>query len=182
MDAPDVTRMLWAWGKGDADAGGRLFDVIYDELRALAAVHHRSGTTIGPTALVHETFLQLAKDKKLDWRDRTQFYAFTSVVMRRFMANYWRDKRAAKRGGEFQSVAFDEALSPLFETGIDGEALDQALSRLDAVDPRLSRIVELRFFGGLSMEETADHLGISRRTATREWGMAKSYLASQLTR
>jgi len=182
MQEPDVTMMLRAWGKGDTEAGEQLFAIIYDELRSLAAMHHRNSETIGPTALVHETFLQMAKDKKLDWRDRTQFYAFTSVVMRRFMANYWRNKRTTKRGGEFEIVVFDDSIAPLFETGIDGEALDQALTRLDTLDPRLSRIVELRFFGGLSMEETADHLGLSRRTVTRDWGMAKSYLAAQLGR
>jgi RNA polymerase sigma factor (TIGR02999 family) len=182
MHEPDVTMMLWAWGEGKADAGDQLFSLVYDELRAIASAHHRTQTTIGPTALVHEAFLQLARGKKLDWRDRTQFYAFTSLVMRRFMANYWRGKRAGKRGGGVETVVFDDAIAPMFEAGIDGESLDQALTRLDSLDPRLSRIVELRFFGGLSMEETAEHLGLSRRTVTRDWGMAKSFLAAQLSR
>ena len=117
---------------------------------------------------------------KSDWRDRAQFFAFAATVMRRLMVDYWREKSAAKRGGDADRILFDELIhTPTGET-LDVAGLDQALTRLGEMDERQARIVELRFFGGMSAEETAEYLGVSVRTVHREWGMAKAWLASEL--
>jgi RNA polymerase sigma factor (TIGR02999 family) len=178
----EVTTLLRAWGAGDQSVGDQLFQRIYQELRALAQ-HHLRGrpdATVSPTVLIHEAFLQLAADPKNDWRDRLQFFAFTATVMRRLMIGYARRRGAEKRGGGFESIVFDESIHALLDRGIDLAALDDALDALEKLDPVQGRIVELRFFGGLTVEEVAEHLGISPRTVIRQWGFAKAWLADRL--
>lgn len=174
--------MLRAWGGGDTDAGDELFRVIYNELRKMAARHGRGSreATIQPTALVHEAFIALASEGITDWRDRAQFFAFAAVVMRRLLKDYWRRRQARKRGGDQEWVVFDESVHAWMGSGVDFEALDDALTRLAALDATQARIVEYRFYAGLSVEEAAHCLGISPRTVNREWGMAKVWLADQL--
>ncbi len=181
----NLTILLRAWGEGDPDAAEHLFPLIYDELRKVARRQGAAaGGTVQPTALVHEAFIELAGSSKTDWRDRKQFFAFAAVVMRRLVVNHARRRGASKRGGGVEPDCFDEQLhaliSPPSPRSIDLEALDSALTRLEALDPQHARIVELRFFAGLSVDETADCLSLSPRTIAREWGLAKAWLASQL--
>lgn len=181
MQERDITLLLNAWGQGDQAAAEDLFDRVYQELRNLAAHHRRTGAgeTLHPTALVHEAFISLV-GSKLDWRDRSQFFAFTSVVMRRLVLQHARRQGAAKRGSGQDLLTFDEAVGPVVESGLDVEALDSAIHRLAELNPVQAKIVEMRFFGGLSVEETAACLDLSTRTVKRQWGMAKAWLASQL--
>lgn len=182
MPDHDVTTLLRAWGSGDQNAAENLFPIVYEELRRLA---RSQGTrdpqaTLQPTALVNEAFLEFAKTPITDWRDRAQFFAFASLVMRRLMVEYWRSRNAAKRGGNAGRILFDELIHTPSGGALDVEALDQALTRLAELDATQARIVELRFFGGMSVEETAQYLGISPRTVYREWGMAKAWLSDCL--
>jgi RNA polymerase sigma factor (TIGR02999 family) len=182
LDPGEVTTLLRAWGAGDRSASESLFARVFDELHSLAQYHLRGrpDATLNPTALVNEAFLQLAADPIGDWRDRVQFFAFTAVVMRRLMVDYARNRSAQKRGGGFESIVFDESIHALQSSGVDAEALDAALTDLEKIDSVQARIVELRFFGGLSVEETAEHLGISPRSVVRHWGLAKAWLADRL--
>jgi len=182
MDSGEVTTLLRAWGAGDLSAADPLFSRVYDELRSLAQYHSRShsGATVTPTALVNEAFLELVGDPKADWRDRAQFFAFTAVVMRRLMIAYARSRGADKRGGGVEPIAFDESIHALGASGVDAEDLDAALTALEQIDAAQAKIVELRFFGGLTVEETAEYLGISPRSVNRQWGMAKAWLADYL--
>lgn len=175
--------MLRAWGAGDQSVTDELFQLIYQELRNLAQHHLRGqpGSTISPTVLIHEAFLQLAVDPRCDWRDRVQFYAFTATVMRRLIVAYARNRGAEKRGGELESIVFDESLSALSNRGIDAIDLNEALNLLEAFDTAQAKIVELRFFGGLSVEETAEHMGLSPRSVIRQWGLAKAWLSVHLS-
>jgi RNA polymerase sigma-70 factor, ECF subfamily len=178
----DLTSLLRAWGAGDPSVSETLFDHIYYELHSLAERHLRRQpeVTLTPTVLVNEAFLQLAADPKSDWRDRVQFFAFTATVMRRLAVAHARNRGAQKRGGGVAVLEFDEALHNILETGVDALALDEALTELAKVSAEQARIVELRFFAGLTVEETGDHLGISGRTVMRQWGMAKAWLADYL--
>lgn len=176
----NITVLLRAWGSGDESVSDELFQTIYGQLRILARHHLRSnpGVTFTPTVLINETFLQLAADPKNDWRDRVQFFAFTATVMRRLMSSHARRRAAGKRAA---SVAlFDEAAFPVFDRGVDVAKLDDALTALAQLDPNQARIVELRFFGGLSVEEVSVFLGVSERTVVRQWGLAKAWLAAEL--
>lgn len=180
MESDDITRLIRAWGAGEAGAGEALFPVLYNDLRRLARAHTTGEGTLQATALVHESFLEFSKNQKADWRDRAQFFAFAATVMRRVMVDYWRERGAAKRGGATDRVLFDELVHTPTGEQLDVGALDAALTKLQAFDERKSRIVELRFFGGMSAEETAAYLGISERTVHREWGLAKAWLGSEL--
>lgn len=182
MAAGDVTTLLRAWGDGDRSAGEQLFPLIYEELRRLAG---RQGSfdadhTLHATALVHEAFIEFNQGLKSDWRDRAQFFAFAALVMRRLMVDYQRAKRADKRGGSMERIEFDEALHALLPATIDFEILDDALTRLAQLDQTQARVVEMRFFGGMTVVETAEYLGISVRTVNRQWGMAKVWLADNV--
>ncbi len=180
----ELTKLLRAWGEGDRRAGENLFPLIYEELRRVARRQGgASGRTVHPTALVHEAFIELANAEKADWRDRRQFFAFAAVVMRRRVVDHARRKGAGKRGGGLEADRFDEQLHTVIApraSDLDFESLDEALGRLEALDPEQARLVELRFFAGLSVDETAECLGISPRTVAREWGLAKAWLAGQL--
>ncbi len=180
MQTQEITTLIRAWGAGDRAACDALFPILYADLRRIAASHARNQGTLQATALVHESFLEFAKGAKSDWRDRSQFFAFAATVMRRLMVDYWREKSAAKRGGDADRIQFDELIHTPTGESLDVVGLDRALTRLAEMDERQARIVELRFFGGMSAEETAAYLDISVRTVHREWGMAKVWLASEL--
>jgi len=178
----DITTLLRAWGSGDESVSDELFRSIYGQLRTLARRHLRSnpGATLTPTVLINEAFLKLAADPKGDWRDRVQFFAFTATVMRRLMSAHARRRAAGKRAANVGAVPFDEAAFPVFDRGLDVAKLDDALTALAQLDPNQARIVELRFFGGLSVAEVSVYLGVSERTVIRQWGLAKAWLAKEL--
>jgi RNA polymerase sigma factor (TIGR02999 family) len=182
MASEDITTLLRAWGSGDAAVSDELFQTIYSQLRSLAKHHLRSrpGVTVTPTVLINEAFLALAADPKNDWRDRVQFFAFTATVMRRLMSAHARQRAAGKRGGGSGPAPFDESAYPVFDRGLDAAKLDDALTALEKLEPSQARIVELRFFGGLTVEEVATFLGVSERTVIRQWGLAKAWLAGEL--
>ncbi len=182
MGSSDVTLLLRAWGDGDPSAAEELFPVIYEQLKNLARLRAVSTETpsLHPTALVHEAFIAMSNDARADWRDRAQFFAFAAVVMRRIMLQSARARKADKRGGEYAWVQFDELYHSPISVTVDFELLDAALTRLEQLDPTQARIVELRFFGGLAVEETAEILNISPRTVNRQWAFAKAWLAQQV--
>ncbi len=182
MASEDITTLLRAWGSGDTTVSDELFQTIYSQLRSLAKHHLRSrpGVTVTPTVLINEAFVALAADPKNDWRDRVQFFAFTATVMRRLMSAHARQRAAGKRGGGSGSAPFDESAYPVFDRGLDAAKLDDALTALEKLEPSQARIVELRFFGGLTVEEVATFLGVSERTVIRQWGLAKAWLAGEL--
>lgn len=182
MEGGDVTALLRAWGDGDNSVKDELFQAIYAQLRILARHHLRSrpGVTLTPTVLINEAFLELAGDPKSDWRDRVQFFAFTATVMRRLMSAHARRRNAAKRGANVAPIAFDESAYPVFDRGLDAARLDDALTALETLEPVQARVVELRFFGGLTVKEVAEILSLSDRTVIRQWGLAKVWLAAEL--
>ena len=182
MAGGDITTLLRAWGTGDQSVSDELFQTIYSQLRILARHRLRSspGVTLTPTILINEAYLELAADPKNDWRDRVQFFAFTATVMRRLMSAHARRRAAGKRAANVGAIPFDESAFPVFDRGLDVAKLDDALTALGKLDPVQARVVELRFFGGLSVEEVALFLGVSERTVIRQWGLAKAWLAEEL--
>jgi RNA polymerase sigma factor (TIGR02999 family) len=177
---PPVTQLLLAWSAGDESALSRLMPVVYGELRRIA--QHRMalekpGASLQPTALVNEVYLRLVDASGVSFHDRSQFFALAAQMMRRILVDAARNRAASKRGGDVEKVAFAEGL--LAAPGKDREivALDDALQSLAKQDPRKSQVVELRFFGGLGMEEIADVLGISVQTVRRDWNFAQAWLA-----
>jgi RNA polymerase sigma factor (TIGR02999 family) len=185
MPSAEVTQLLQAWSAGQQEALEQLLPLIYDELRRLAAAYlrrERADHTLQPTALVHEAFLRLIEQREVNWQNRTHFFGIAAQAMRRILVDHARAQQAAKRGEGATKLALDEALGVAQEREVDLIALDDALNDLAALDPRKSRLVELRFFGGLSMEETAAALGVSLATAGREWQLAKAWLHQQISR
>jgi RNA polymerase sigma factor (TIGR02999 family) len=182
----DVTKILADACEGDAAAAERLLPLVYEELRAIAASHlrhERAGHTLQPTALVHEAYVRLIDQTSVRWNGRSHFLAVAAMAMRRVLVNHARDRRRLKRGGpEMKRVPLDDAVGVLEERAGDLEALDGALTRLAAMDPQQARIVELRFFGGLTAPETAEAMGISERTVHREWSLARAWLRGEVTR
>jgi len=182
----DVTKILADACEGDAAAAERLLPLVYEELRAIAASHlrqERVGHTLQPTALVHEAYMRLIDQNSVRWNGRSHFLAVAAMAMRRVLVNHARDRRRLKRGGpEMKRVPLDDAVGVLEERAGDLEALDAALTRLAAMDPQQARIVELRFFGGLTAPETAEAMGISERTVHREWSLARAWLRGEVTR
>jgi RNA polymerase sigma factor (TIGR02999 family) len=179
----DVTGLLVAWGKGEEEARGVLMEAVYSELRRLARAYlrrERADHTLAPTALVHEAYLKLVDQKRVRWRNRAHFFAIAGHQMRRILVDHARAHRAAKRGGG--------AAIPLTGVEIAGEQpkivdvleLETALDKLACLDPRQSRLVELRFFGGLSVEETATVLGVAPITVKRDWQLARTWLYREL--
>jgi RNA polymerase sigma-70 factor, ECF subfamily len=170
---------------GNRDAESKLISLLYPHLRRLAARFmrgERRDHTLQPTTLVHEAYLRLTGAAELDWRDRAHFFAVAAGMMRRILADHARKRGASKRGGSRQRVELDEVL---VVTGQDPDKIleiDTLLSRLEAMDPRLCRIVEMLYFGGLTEQETAEVLGISAVTVKREWKLAKAWLYEQLTK
>lgn len=178
-----VTRLLEEAADGSATAVERLFPVVYEELRRLASAflgRERPDHTLQTTALVHEAYLKLADQRRAGWKTRAQFLGVAAKAMRRILVDHARAKKAAKRGGGQRGLALDETVAAFEERAVDLVALDEALERLRALDEQKMRIVELRFFGGLTSEETAEVLGIGLRTVERDWAMAKAWLRGQV--
>jgi RNA polymerase sigma factor (TIGR02999 family) len=182
----DVTELLRAWKGGDDDALERLIPTIYRELRAIAAQQlqgERIGHTLQPTALVHEAFLKLQDLSRIRWHDRTHFFAFSSRIMRRILVDHARGRLAAKRGAEALHVGLTEGWDSAVEPALSPAELidlDRALDRLAQEEPRLTRLVEVRFFGGLTVEEAAEVLECSPRTVKRDWAFTRAWLLNQL--
>jgi RNA polymerase sigma factor (TIGR02999 family) len=169
--------------QGDEQALASLVPLVYDELRRLAASYlrrERPGQTLQATALVHDAYLRLLQDSQLSWQNRAHFFGIAARSMRQILIERARARHAAKRGGDRVRVTFDPGLIAATQEPIDVEALDDALTRLAALDPELARVVEVRFFGGLSIEETAEAMGISPATVKRRWTLAKAWLARDL--
>ena len=180
----EVTQLLKDWSGGDEGALGKLIPLVQPELHRLA--HHymsreRAGHTLQTTALLNEAYLQLIDDPKRNWQNRTHFMAAAAQLMRRIIVDYARERRSLKRGGGALKVSLDEAALVTEKQSEELLALDEALERLAVQDPRKSQIVELRYFGGLTVEETAEFLKLSHRTVKREWRMAKAWLYRALS-
>jgi RNA polymerase sigma factor (TIGR02999 family) len=177
-----VTRLLIDWRAGDERALDRLMPLVYEQLRALARQHmkrERAGHTLQATALVHEAYARLV-NMEIAWKDRVHFFAVAARTMRRVLVEHARERGAAKRGGGWVRATLDEALVIADEPSIDFLALDAALGRLEAHDPRKGRAIELHYFGGLGYEETAEVLGVSEATVHRDLRMAKAWLYHEL--
>lgn len=185
MDPVAVTRLLRAWGEGDAKAGDRLMPLVYAELRKRAAAYlrrERPGHTLQPTALVHEAYVRMAGQDRAAWKNRAQFFGVAASMMRRILVDHARALNVAKRAGRLVKVELQDDLAVVAAPDIDVLALDEALTRLAAFDARKTAVAELRFFSGLSVEETAQVLGVSVATVEREWQVARAWLYSALTR
>ncbi|HKQ79179.1 MAG TPA: sigma-70 family RNA polymerase sigma factor [Blastocatellia bacterium] len=181
----EITQLLIAWSNGDEQALEALMPLVYQDLRRLAAYHlsrENSGHTLQTTALVHEAYLRLVRQKGFRWQNRVHFLAVVAQMMRRILVDHARARRFAKRGGGAQQVPIDEVADMPDGQAAELVALDDALNALAQFDERESKIVELRFFGGLSIEETAEVLGISPGTVMREWTFAKAWLKRELVR
>src|ERR1035437_3745706 len=179
----ELTNLLIQVKNGNGDAQSRLIPLVYAELRRIAARYmrgERPGHSLQATALVHEAYLRLAGQKEMSWQNRAHFFGVAANIMRRILVDHARVKQAKKRGGSEQKVSIDEAVLVQPDPPQDFLALDEALDRLAKRDPRQSRVVELRFFGGLSEEETAEVLGISLRTVKRDWKVARAWLYQQV--
>jgi RNA polymerase sigma factor (TIGR02999 family) len=177
------TELLLAWNRGEAQALDELMPLVHHELRRLARrymARERRDHTLQASALVNEAYLRLIDLKQMQWQNRAHFFAMSARVMRRILVDFARAKRNAKRGGGAPRVTLDEALLPPEETGHDLVALDDALQALAAVHPRKSDVVELRYFGGLSLEEAAEALHVSIDTVKRDWRFAKLWLLREL--
>ena len=179
----DISQLLADWANHDPAARERLVSIVYGELRRLA--HHymrgeRAGHTLETTALVNEAYVRLAGIDALQWRDRAHFFAMAATLMRRVLVDYARQRGREKRGAGVSVTSLDETRRGA-QAAVDVMALDEALDRLATVDPQQSRVVELRFFAGLSVQETAEALGISPATVKRDWATAKLWLYNELT-
>lgn len=186
QNSHEITRMLHEWGGGNRDALDKLLPLIYDELHRQAAHYlrrERQDHTLQTTALINEAYLKLIDQREVNWESRTHFFAIAAQSMRRILIDYAKTKHRAKRGGGDIQITLDETvLGATDEKSIDLIALDEALNRLAAKDEQQARVVELRYFSGLNLEETAKVLKISRITAARDWAMAKAWLHRELTR
>ncbi|MFZ0800699.1 MAG: sigma-70 family RNA polymerase sigma factor [Terriglobales bacterium] len=181
--ARDITQLLRAWGGGDEQALDRLTPLVYTELRKSAKrqmARERDGHTLQTTALINEVYLRLVDLDGVGWQDRAHFFAICARLMRRILTDYARSRSYLKRGGNARRVTLDEALMVAAEPPVDLVALEAALSKLGEVDSRKSSVVELRFFGGLSLKETAAVLKISTDTVTRDWNLAKAWLMREM--
>ena len=181
--AAEITRLLGEMKSGDPAAAARLYPLVYQELRRLAGRYmsrERNDHTLQPTALVNEAYLRMVQQKEPDWQGRQHFFAFSAHLMRNILVDHARANRAAKRGGEQQQVTLEDAMFAARGSGVDLLDLDGALTKLAAFDERQSRIVELKFFGGLGNEEIAAMLGISERTVKRDWNVARAWLHGEL--
>jgi RNA polymerase sigma factor (TIGR02999 family) len=184
-ESAEITRLLRELQTGNRSAESTLMEAVYPDLKRIAAGYLRSerrGHTLQPTALVHEAWLQLLGQTERDWTNRSHFFAIASKLMRRIMVDYARKKKARKRGGGLQRVELTDALA-ISDDGLEQILLiDAALKRLAAWDPRQCRVVELRYFGGLSEEEVAQVLGVASRTVKRDWTVARAWLHGELNR
>jgi RNA polymerase sigma factor (TIGR02999 family) len=179
----DLTRLLVAWQRGHEGALERLIPLVYAELHRLAHAHmarEHAGATLQTTALVHETYLRLVDGAQVSWKDRAHFFAVCARLMRRILVDRARARHASKRGGATRHVSFEEWLGGAAPTDEQMLALDEVLGRLAASDPRRSKVVELRYFGGMTVDETASVLGVSPETVGRDWQVAKLWLLQEL--
>jgi RNA polymerase sigma factor (TIGR02999 family) len=182
--APTITQLLVKWSDGDPQALDQLTPLVYDELRQMARTYlrrERSDHTLQATALVHEAYLRMIDQDSVSWRNRAHFFGIASQMMRRILVNHALARAAEKRGGRTEKLTLDEAIHLPDQREIDLLALDDALKQLEMLDPQQTRIVELRFFGGLSIEETAEALRISAATVKRDWRTARLWLRRQLS-
>jgi RNA polymerase sigma factor (TIGR02999 family) len=180
----DVTQMLISYGEGDRAALDALLPLVYDELRMIARSYlrqERPDHTLQPTGLVHEAYLRLINQKQVDWRNRAQFFALAASMMRRILVNHAEAKRAEKRGGRIERVSLDEVSVVFEDEPLDLLALDEVLRRLEKLDKLKMEIVELKFFGGLTIDEIAEVTKISTATVEREWAFARGWLYKALT-
>ena len=180
---PEVTQLLVAWGNGDQVARDQLMSVVYQELHRLA--HHymkreSPGHTLQTSALVNEAFMRLIDQKDVRWQNRAHFFGIAAQMMRRILVDYARSRNYAKRGGGARPISLDEGLTVSLERSAEVVQVHEALEQLAKFDPRKSQIVELRFFGGLSIEETARVLGVSQGTVMRDWTLAKAWLRKEI--
>ena len=181
----EVTGLLQAWSNGDKEALDKLMPQVYDELHRLANRHlgrDRPGSSLQTTALIHEAYLRLVDQRNPRWQNRAHFFSIAALLMRRILVDHARSRRYAKRGGAAIRVSLAEAGGVAEVRAAEIVALDDALNSLAELDPRKSRVVELRFFGGLSVEETAEVLGVSPNTVIRDWSMAKAWLHREMSR
>ena len=181
----EVTRLLQAWSDGDVAALEQLTPLVYEELRRIAArylARERPGHTLQTSALINEAYLRLVDARCLRWQNRAHFFAVSARVMRRILVDFARARQNLKRGGGACPVSLDEAMVAAPERGTDLLALNEALERLAVLSPRQSRVVELRYFGGLTEEEMAEVLSVSPRTVRNDWALARAWLFRELTR
>jgi RNA polymerase sigma factor (TIGR02999 family) len=179
-----ITRLLVDWRNGDQAALEQLVPLVHDELRRVARrhmAHERAGHTLQATALVNEAYLRLIDIRQVNWQDRAHFFAMSSRLMRRILVDFARSKGYQKRGGGAQKVSLDEALIVSEDARHDLVAIDDALNALAGIDSRKAQVVEMRFFGGLSVEETAEALKVSVDTVMRDWKLAKAWLLRELS-
>ena len=180
-----MTQLLLAWSKGDRDALEDLLPVVYAELRRIAGRylrHERPDHTLQPTALVHEAYVKLVDQRHAQWQNRAQFFGVAAQLMRRILVDHARAHVAAKRGGGVSPVTLLDAAGASPSRGVDFLALDEALTRLTGLYPEQGRLVELRFFGGLTIEETSEAMGLSPATVKRQWAVARAWLLHSLNR
>jgi len=184
-DPTDLTQLLQRLGQGDEGAHEALLPLVYERLRGVAArvfQGERPGHTLQPTALVHDAWIQLVNEDHAAWQNRAQFFAVGATLMRRILVDHARARQSLKRGGAAERISVHEGLATEFENGADLLDLDRALGKLARLDDRQHRIVELRFFSGLKVNEVADCMGVSVRTIEAEWTMAKAWLRRELER
>jgi RNA polymerase sigma factor (TIGR02999 family) len=180
----DVSALLRAWNEGHVDARDRVMEVVYQELRRRAAAylrHERPGHTLQPTALVHEAYLRLVDQRAAAWQNRAQFFGVASQIMRRILVDRARARKTAKRSGRWARLTLDESLAESSSPDVDVLDLHAALTDLATFDARKSQVAELKFFGGLTLEETGHFLGLSVATVEREWHVARAWLYARLT-
>ena len=182
---PDITQLLVAWSGGDKAALNQLVPLVYEELRRQAANYlrrERPGHTLQTTALIHEAYLRLVDQKSVQWQNRAQFFGIAAQLMRRILVDHARTKHRAKRGGSAVQVSLTDATVVAKDASLDLIEIDEALNRLAEIDEQQAKIVELRFFSGLNVEETAAALNISPATVKRDWSVAKAWLHREITR
>jgi RNA polymerase sigma factor (TIGR02999 family) len=182
--AQHVTQLLLAWNHGGDSALKKLTPLVYEQLRRLAHRYmgaERAAHTLQTTSLINEAYLRLIDGRRANWQDRAHFFAVSARLMRRILVDWARSREAKKRGGKRQRVSLDEALAVTSAHGEDLVALDEALQKLSALDPRKGQVVEMRFFGGLSVKETAEVLKVSTDTVLRDWRLAKLWLLGELS-
>lgn len=180
----EITALLLAWSRGQSSALDQLIPLVHDELHGIAKRYmrrERPGQTMQTTALVHEAYLRLIDSSRVQWQNRAHFFAIAAQLMRRILVDFARRRHNLKGGGDVKKVSLDEALVVSGETGEEMIAIDDALNTLASLDARQSQVVELRFFGGLSIDETAEVLKVSEGTVRRDWSLAKAWLHRELS-
>jgi RNA polymerase sigma factor (TIGR02999 family) len=180
----ELSQLLRAWSDGDKTAFDKLMPLVYDELRKMAKRYmdrQQAGHTLQTTALIHEAYLRLVDQSEAQWQNRAHFFAVAATAMRHILVDHARARQAAKRGGEAQQLSLDKAAAVSVEQAAELVALDDALESLAAIDRRKSQVVEMRYFGGLTVEETAEALQVSPETVARDWRLARTWLLRELS-